>query len=144
MAWKEFSQLSKEDQNYELERQRMIVAQSSLKRAVDISIAQGVEKTDFGGIADLAKSFSDWVYAYACDNLSTSPEVQTPPKETSKEDNTQEVMAVMTPEQLSYVKNISQISGKDIEEVKTFIWNKYKAWPTKASSVQRIVYEMKG
>jgi len=69
MAWKEFSELKSEDQQYELAKQRMIVGQSSLKVAADLVIAADREKNDIATLSSatrtIAGALTDWVYEKA-------------------------------------------------------------------------------
>ena len=70
MAWREYSELKPEDQRKEDERQKMIVCQSCLERAVDLT-------THFKGVitlediiisktvTDIASLLVDWVYEKA-------------------------------------------------------------------------------
>lgn len=66
MAWKEFSDLKQEDQQYELAKQKMIVKQSSLKVAADLVLAADKEKNDIATLSSATRTIADvltnWVY----------------------------------------------------------------------------------
>ena len=66
MAWKEFSQLSKADQQHENVRQRMIVCQSCLDRAVAIAVQADVSTLcEVPTVTKIAGELVDWVYEKA-------------------------------------------------------------------------------
>ena len=70
MAWKEYSELKSEDKRHEDVRQKMIVCQSQVDRAVDI--VNNVEAGEFHVVEDftievtkVANQLVDWVYEKA-------------------------------------------------------------------------------
>ena len=80
MAWKEFSQLSKADQQHENTRQKMIVCQSCLDRAVAIATQADVSTLcEVPTVTKIAGELVDWVYKKANEHqdVDTKPEPNT-------------------------------------------------------------------
>lgn len=110
MAWKTWEDLSPEDKRVEIERQRAIVAQSSLERATSIVCcgSNSKSKPDVELVMSIAETLADFVFDYAqgkspkTKDDCVDEEFVMPEQEEAKED-----LPVPTPKQVQFISAIA-------------------------------------
>lgn len=149
-------QYTEDDRRAFVERDRRIVAQSSLERATEIVLgtSEGEMKvetdTTVEAIEAVASRLVDWVYAKSAEAASPQASNQPPKKKRQQQQPPKKRQRKPTPKESEllakllrrYDENKPQGMVADFNRLQAAVWQRYGMYPTKESSIDKLYKEI--
>jgi hypothetical protein len=150
MAWKSWDDLSDNEKRIELEKQASIICQNALGHATEIICHYGFKPSSsdtdvdavVASITYVANSLVDWVY-------SKSSDIHGDIDSDNSSDVKSDVQFEMTDRQVDIMQKLYEALNEypglntDVcyDDMCKYVFNKYKAFPTKYESIEKIIKE---